>query len=63
MFDVTNDIGIIVYIENRDAKTIRNIIQQHMKSGTEIWTDWKGYQKLDNFNGVLPYTHDRQTNI
>lgn len=55
MFEVTNKVGVIVYIKKRDAKAINTIIKEHTKSEAKIWADcWRWYQKLDNFNSLSP---------
>jgi transposase-like protein len=45
----------ITVVQDRTAQTLLNVIQQHVKPGSIIYTDlWKGYSKL---NEELGYSH------
>lgn len=54
MYDVNQKRGFISYIPNKSAVTLQNIIVNHVRRGTEIWTDqWRGYSNLRH----LGYNH------
>lgn len=58
IYDVQDKRGYLQLIEHRDAKTLLDVITEHVLPGTEIWTDcWKGYSSLNCLEGVSPYTH------
>jgi hypothetical protein len=49
--------GVVVYVEFRDAATLRREIARYVQPGTEIWTDgWAAYRGLDRLPG-MNYVH------
>lgn len=58
MYDTTLGRGCIVYVTNRSATTLTDLIVEHVAPGSTIWTDcWRGYANLATLGGVSQYTH------
>ncbi|KAJ4427111.1 hypothetical protein ANN_24726 [Periplaneta americana] len=58
IYDVVEKKGIIIYVQNRRAATLMKKILEHVKPGSEIWTDeWRGYSSLSKLGGVSPFIH------
>lgn len=53
IYDTNLKKGFIQYVPNRSAITLQNVICNHVRRGTEIWTDrWRGYSNLSNLGFV-----------
>lgn len=53
ILDTTTNIGIVRYVQRRDANTLLPIIRDVVKQGSEIWTDeWRAYNRLSNLGFV-----------
>ena len=62
ILDTTTNIGIVRYVQRRDANTLLPIIRDVVKQRSEIWTDeWRSYNTLSNL-GYVHYTvcHKRE---
>lgn len=58
LYDTSTKRGMVMYIPNRRAETLLDVILKHVKPGTEIWTDcWSGYRCLSTLGNVSQFIH------
>lgn len=51
--DETPALGYMQIVDQRDALTLLPIIQDHVKPGTEVWSDmWGAYNRVDALPNV-----------
>lgn len=58
IYDCTLRRGLVLFVPNRNRQTLFNQITNHVRPGSEVWTDcWGGYRGLGNIGGVPQYIH------